>query len=313
MRVCAIDIGTVTTRMLVAEPLEDGGLAEVERGCVITHLGEGLAATGALAPAAMDRVAGVVERYVSRAGELGADHIVAMATSAARDASNAGAFLARLARCGVAPEVISGDREARLSFLGATAGCGGDGILVVDPGGGSTELVLGDAANAGQGSGVSIRAARSVDVGARRMTERFLTADPPTAEEIAAARAWAAQRLRPFFDSMRERPSQLITLAGTATTLVAVRDRLDPYDPERVHGAELHGGEVSDLLDRFASVPLAIRRTIVGLEPDRAPVIIGGTLVVETVLSLAGLASTVVSEHDILWGIVLDTTSGRLT
>ncbi len=185
MRVAAIDIGTVTTRCLVAEVV-DGHLTELDRRSVITHLGEGLSATGALSDAAMDRVAATVAGYLERARELGVEHVVALATSAARDASNAAAFTDRLSALGAVPQVIPGDREAYLSFLGATYDRDGEGILVADPGGGSTELVYGDASPE---AGVTVRAARSIDVGARRMTERFFATDPPTLAELDAARA----------------------------------------------------------------------------------------------------------------------------
>lgn len=306
MRVCAIDIGTVTTRLLVAD-VSGGRLVELDRRSEITHLGEGLDASGALSDAAMTRVADIVRAYVARARELGAERTVALATSAARDAANAGELTARLSALGVTPEVIPGEREAYLSFLGATYDREGEGILVADPGGGSTELVFGDVTGEGASREVDLRAARSIDVGARRVTERFFASDPPTPAEIASAREWAVAEFRPFFDALRgERPSVLVTLAGTATTMAAVEQGLDPYDSAKVHGYRLSGGTVSDLLAEFASMPLGQRRGIVGLEPERAPVIVGGSLVIETVMSLAGVDSTVVSEHDILYGIALD-------
>lgn len=309
MRVCAIDMGTVTTRVLVAD-VSGGRLVELDRRSAITHLGEGLTASGTLSDAAMGRVCDAVSGYLERARELGAERVVALATSAARDASNADEFMSRLAALGVTPEVIAGEREAYLSFLGATYGLDGEGVLVADPGGGSTELIFGDASGPADAREIDIRAARSIDVGARRMTERFFAADPPSPSEIEAARAWAVDEFRPYFDALRgERASVLITLAGTATTLAAVKQRLDPYDSAKVHGHVLLGGEVSDMLAEFAAVPLAERRAIVGLEPDRASVIVAGVLVVETVMSLAGVDSTTVSEHDILCGIALDAAS----
>lgn len=306
MRVCALDIGTVTTRVLVAEVTAAGRLTELLRRSTITHLGEGLSVGGTLSGAAIERVGATVAGYLAAARELGAERTVAVATSAARDAANAGELSARMEAVGVTPEVIAGEREARLSFLGATYDLDGEDILVADPGGGSTELIYGDARE----EGIEIAAARSVDVGARRITELFLRHDPPTSAEVDAARGWAADGLRPFFAALRERPRVLVTLAGTATTLVAVEQALDPYDSARVHGFRLSGATVSALLGEFASMPLAERERITGLEPERAPVIIGGTLVVETVMSLSGLDSTIVSEHDILYGIALDTVLG---
>ncbi len=306
MRVCAIDIGTVTTRMLVADVTTAGRLSEVRRLSRITHLGEGLSSSGELSTDAISRVTAAVEEYAATASKLGAGRLVALATSAARDASNADRLASALAGVGVVPEVIPGHEEARLSFMGATYDMRGRGVLVADPGGGSTELVFGDAACGSS----EVRLARSVDVGARRMTETFFHHDPPTRGELEAARAWAAAGFRSFFEGLRERPRELVTLAGTATTLAAVEQGLDPYDPARVHGRRLDGAVVSALLEELASVALEERKLIRGLEPDRASVIVGGAVVVEAVLSLSGLDSTTVSEHDILYGIALDVAAG---
>lgn len=305
MRVAAIDIGTVTTRLLVAD-VGGGRLEEVLRRSEITHLGEGSDASGRLADEAIRRVVDAIAGYAAEVERLGVERTVALATSAARDAENAESLLGPLADLGVRPEVIPGDREAALSFLGATYEMEGEGILVADPGGGSTELIYGGVVRSLGERRVRVDAARSVDVGARRMTERYLHSDPPTASELDAARAWAVSEFRPYFDALRERPEVLVTLAGTATTLAAVTQGLDPYDPSKVHGFELSGADVSGGLELFASLPLAERRGIVGLEPARASVIVAGTLVVETVMSLAGVDSTLVSEHDILYGIALD-------
>ncbi|MBA4371151.1 MAG: exopolyphosphatase [Coriobacteriaceae bacterium] len=305
VRVAAVDIGTVTTRLLVAD-VRDGRLDEVLRRSEITHLGEGLDASGRLTADAVRRVVEAVAGYAADAERLGVERTVALATSAARDAANAETLLGPLAGLGIRPKVIPGDREAALSFLGATYEMDGEGILVADPGGGSTELVYGAVERSQGARRVRIDAARSIDVGARRMTERYLHSDPPTPAELEAARAWAVAEFRPYFDALRERPEVLVTLAGTATTLAAVKQGLDPYDSSRIHGFELTGADVADGLEMFAALPLAERRGIVGLEPARASVIVGGTLVIEIVMSLAGVDSTLVSEHDILYGIALD-------
>jgi exopolyphosphatase/guanosine-5'-triphosphate,3'-diphosphate pyrophosphatase len=183
-----------------------------------------------------------------------------------------------------------------------------DGILVADLGGGSTELVCGSAHGAGEGREVDIEAARSIDVGSRRVLDMFLDSDPPAEEELARASAWVAQEIRPFFDSLRERPRTLVTLAGTGTTLSAVLQRLEPYDPARVHLSHLSGGEIADLRDHLAGMTLARRREVRGMDPLRADVIVAGALILEAILGLAGLDSTVVSEHDILYGLVLEHT-----
>jgi len=304
MRVAAVDIGTVTARLLVAD-IEDGRIREVVRRSEITHLGEGWTRTGVLSPEGMARAEGAVAGFVAEARDLGATRLAGVATSATRDAANAHEFLGLLADIGLKPEVISGDREAYLSFTGATYGMHGAGLLVVDVGGGSTELVLGRVDTEG-GLGTEIDAARSIDVGSRRVTELFLRSDPPTAREIDLAAGWAADELRPYFTGLRDRPGEMISVAGTATSLAAIEQALDPYDSSRVHGYRITGPALVDTLGQLASLNLEERRHVVGLEPERAGVIVGGALVLQTAMALAGLSSTLVSEQDILYGMVLD-------
>lgn len=305
-RIAAIDIGTVTTRLLVAD-VDGDGVEIVERSTDITHLGEGLTVTGTLSSEAMARVGEVIARYARRCEALGVDHVEAIATSASRDAGNAGEFRALLQSHGVHPLIIDGAREAQLSFLGATYHRAGDGLLVVDCGGGSTELILGDALpDAPEGERLHVVAARSIDVGSRRLSERFLASDPPTRAELAEARAWIVAEMRPFFDRLDERPTEMLALAGTATSLAAIRLDMAEYDPGVIHGSVLDGSDVADLLDSLVHMSLEKRRRVVGLHPDRAGVIVAGTLILETVMALAGLDRMVVSEYDILYGILLD-------
>lgn len=303
-RRAAIDIGTVTTRLLVADT--DGRtVEEVLRRTVVTHLGEGLHATGALTDAGIGRVTDAVAGFVDDIRETGADDIAAVATSAARDASNGRAFLERLEALGVRPRIISGETEARLAFAGATYALDDDGILIADLGGGSTELVFGSAHDAECGRTIDVDAARSLDVGSRRVLDRFLHSDPPTPAELEAASTWVAGELRPYFEGLRERPRTFITLAGTGTTLSAIQQELVVYDPAKVHGSRLSGGDVADLRDRLAALTVSERRGVVGMDPERADVIVAGALILEAIMALAGVDSTVVSEHDILYGLVL--------
>ncbi len=305
-RLAAIDIGTVTTRLLVAD-VGDGTVAEVARRQRITHLGEGWTATGELSDAAIERVASAIGAFVAEARSLGATRIAAVATSAARDAANGEALLAACESAGVRPEIIGGAREAALSFAGATYGLTGEDLLVVDVGGGSTELVLGNVTAGDDGAReTEIVSARSVDVGSRRVTELYLHADPPRESELAPAWEWVAGELRPYFNGLRVKPRTMIAVAGTATSLAAIDLELEPYDPERVHGYVLGGHRLFEIREELAAMTLARRERVRGLEPDRAGVIVGGALVLEAVLALAGLDSTVVSEHDILYGIALD-------
>lgn len=305
-RLAAVDIGTVTTRLLVAD-LEDGAIEEVARSTDITQLGEGLSATGALAPEAIERVVRVIAGYVETMQELGVERYTAVATSASRDASNGEQFAAALLGVGLELSIIDGAREAELSFLGATVQLRGEGLLVVDCGGGSTELVAGDVVGEGATRESAIVSARSIDVGSRRMTDLFFTDDPPSRAQIEQARAWATAEMRGYFDRLDERPRAMIALAGTATSLAAIHLGLEVYDAARVHGYELSGSDVADLFETLAAMPLARRKEVVGLHPERAGVIVAGTLILETVLALAGLDAMVVSEHDLLYGILLDT------
>lgn len=301
-RFAAIDIGTVTTRLLVADVGPDG-VAEIARRSIITHLGEGWTGTGMLSDAAIERVATVVGGFVSEARSVGASDVFGVATSASRDAGNGEEFLSRLEAAGLRPEIITGSTEARLSFLGATYDLGGEDTLVVDTGGGSTELIVGSRLRDG---GIDIASARSVDVGSRRVTELFLHGDPPTHCELDEAEAHITAELRPFFDGLRTRPREMIAVAGVATSCAAIDMALDPYDPARVHGSCLGGHALADIREMLAGMPLERRREVIGLEPARAGVIVAGALILETALTLAGLDSTLVSEHDILYGMVLD-------
>lgn len=302
----AIDIGTVTCRMLLASVTERGAVEPLAKRYAITNLGQGVDATGRLSEEAMERVRTVVASYM---GELAAFrtergvpvHLTAVATSAARDAENAGGFRAMLEGLGVRLSVIPGQREAALSFLGAGSAFPGQRVVVVDIGGGSTEVVAGVA-------GDEPAVARSFDIGCRRVTERFLHADPPTEGELAQARVWVRGQFAPYFARLRDAgfgDARLVAVAGTATTVVSVRDAMEVYDSARVHGSVVTREQLDEVFRRFASVPMEKRRLIVGLDPDRAPVIVAGMVILQEVLAAAGADSFTVSESDILEGIVL--------
>lgn len=304
-RYAAIDIGTVTCRMLVADIDEEGRLRELDREYAITNLGEGVDASGVLKPEAMSRVLDVVARYqevlsgFERSGRP--VRVTAVATSAARDARNAGEFEHLLAERGIELSVIPGAREAALSFAGASCDFLGERLLVVDIGGGSTEVV------AGRAGGDPVRA-RSFDIGCRRVTEKFLASDPPSDCELECARQWTREGMRPFFEELRASGfflDRLVAVAGTATTVVAVRERMRVYDTARVHKALVTRTDLDAVSERLQSVALSERERIVGLDPGRAPVIVAGMVILQTVLDLAGVDSFTVSESDILHGIVL--------
>ena len=306
MRLAAIDIGTVTTRLLVADVTPDA-VVEISRSTDITNLGEGLAQSGRLSREAIARVADVVGGYALTISELGAVRTIALATSASRDAENSDELLAALTVHGVAPEIITGEREARLSFIGATWSFSGTGVLVADVGGGSTELIFGSARRGPDRAQTGdIEAARSIDVGSRRVTDMFLHSDPPTPAELDAARAFIGREMRPFFEGLSGRPRAMVALAGAATTLSAINLMLATYDSDIVHMSCLTGAQLADTVAMLAALPLIRRLEVPGLHPGRASVIVGGGLVLETALALSGLDSTSISEHDILYGILLE-------
>jgi exopolyphosphatase/guanosine-5'-triphosphate,3'-diphosphate pyrophosphatase len=301
MRVAAADIGTNSTRLLVADVAPDGSVAEVERLLEITRLGEGVDAGGTLGELPMGRVAAALERYAARARALGAERMLAVATSAVRDAANREEFLARVAATGFQPRLLSGEEEAQTTFAGVRSRAPGepatsaDGTLVIDVGGGSTELVLGDA----QGVAWST----SLQAGCVRMTERFLGEDVITEEAFAASDAAVDELLQVVPDDAVAATRRAVAVAGTATTLAAIAN--GGYSAEAVHDAQLTRAEVRDLQARLAALPLEQRRTVPGLEPARAPVIVAGLAVLGRVLDRFGLREATVSERDILHGAAL--------
>ena len=285
--VAVIDIGTNTTRLLVAE-VEYGEVVELERRTVITRLGQGVDATGRLADEAMDRVAEAIAGYREVIDRLGVDRIVAVATSAMRDSENGPDFHDYLgAKYGVDARTISGDEEARLTFLGATAGRNDDReTVVIDIGGGSTEYVVG---RPGEDPGFHT----STQMGSVRYTERFLKADPPRPEEMAAV-ADAVREMVPALEA-----EHAIAVAGTATSLAAI----DGAD--EVHGYRLNLGSCERIAAMLAGKTVEERRNVPGLHPDRAPTIVAGAVILTESIRSLGLSEVEVSDRDILHGAAL--------
>ena len=297
MRVAAVDLGTNSTRLLVAD-VEDEGVEEVVRRLAITRLGEGVDGRRRLLPAPIARVRNVLTDYRREAERLGAERTLAIATSAVRDAENGEAFLGEIEwSYGFATRLLTGHEEAQLTYRGISSArpIAGE-TLIVDIGGGSTELVVGGAEG--------LRFHDSLDIGCVRLTERFLHSDPPTGEELAdcgaAVRALLAERVP---DDVQ--PPQAIGVAGTVTSLAALDLGLDEYDPERVHGHVLSRPAVDEQLARLAAVPVAEREQIRPLEPKRAPVIVAGVVILREVLGHFGLDAIETSERDILDGAAL--------
>jgi exopolyphosphatase/guanosine-5'-triphosphate,3'-diphosphate pyrophosphatase len=306
VRVAVIDIGTNSTRLMVAD-VDSSGVHELHRETIITRLGEGVDATGRLAEDAMERVSAAVEGYRQIIDGLGAETTVALATSAMRDAANGDGFRALLLkRFGIEARTIPGNEEARLSFLGATSARppGGDPTLVLDIGGGSTEFVVG---TPGEPPTFFV----STQVGAVRQTERHLHGDPPSQEQVADAALEVQLMVEDSVPAnLRESTGYGIAVAGTATQLAAIDQELVPYDPERVHGYRLGLGECERMLAMLAALPLEKRREVPGMHPGRAPSIVAGAVILIEAMRAFGLEFMETSEADILHGAALQALRG---
>jgi exopolyphosphatase / guanosine-5'-triphosphate,3'-diphosphate pyrophosphatase len=288
-RVAAVDLGTNTTRLLVAD-VENGRLDEVARRLTITRLGEGVDERRRLLPVPVARVRNCLADYRRELESLGAERTLCIATSSVRDAENGEAFLGEVEwSYGFTTRLLSGDDEAAMMIRGVTAGRPAlDGALVVDIGGGSTELVL---TTRGE-----VAFSRSLDVGCVRVTERFLSSDPPTRPELAAAGGYV-RSLLPELES-----GSAIGVAGTVTTLATLDLGDDEYDPERTHGHRIALVSVEEQLERLAAMTTQERLAVPGIEPGRAPVIVAGIVVLREVMTAYGLEEIEVSERDILHG-----------
>jgi exopolyphosphatase/guanosine-5'-triphosphate,3'-diphosphate pyrophosphatase len=302
MRVAVVDIGSNSTRLLIAE-VRDGQVSELERRSVVTRLGEGVDASGRLGDAPQARVLATLDEYGAAISARRCDVRIAVLTSAVRDAENGRAFADTVRDVyGLDTRTLSGDEEARLTYLGATAGrdaADPTPRVVIDIGGGSTELVI--------GAGGEVAFHTSMQAGVVRHTERHLASDPPRPEELEALAADVLSVLDAAVPAgLRDVPQAATAVAGTATSAAAIDLALVPYDAEQVEGHRLSQERLSELLSRLAATPLAERRAVPGLHPDRAPTIVAGIVILSTVLRCFGLDATEVSEHDILWGVALD-------
>ena len=286
MRVAAVDLGTNTTRLLVADVV-DGHMEELHRETRITRLGEGVDARRRLLPVPIARVRNVLSDYRRTIESLGAERTLVVATSAVRDAENGEAFLGEIEwSYGFATRLVNGDEEAELTRRGVEPA---PGTLVLDIGGGSTELIVDDFHV-------------SLDLGSVRYTERFVHTDPPTPAELEQCAAATRSVLQ---ERVTARADAAVGVAGTVTTLAALDLGLETYDRERVHGHRLSLDGARLQLDRLATLPLAERREVPALEPERAPVIVAGAVILTETLAFFGLDAIEVSERDILDGIAL--------
>lgn len=305
-RYAAIDVGTVTCRMLVADvsaaadgsPLVEPLLKEY----AVTNLGEGVDATHRLSQAALARVAEAIDGFATKIRELDVrgdlmENTLVMATSASRDADNSGEFAALMEERGFKLNVISGGTEAMMSFMGASSAFAGENVAVVDVGGGSTEVSVGVA-------GEEPTFSHSFDVGCRRVTERFWDGYPPSSEALATARGWIREQFATIAVAA-DGPFRMLAVAGTATSAVSIRERMQVYDSARVHGSVVTAAELRAICEALASMTLDELQHVVGLDPRRAPVIVAGMAILQEAMSALGQGSFTASESDILEGMIM--------
>jgi exopolyphosphatase / guanosine-5'-triphosphate,3'-diphosphate pyrophosphatase len=298
--IAVVDLGTNSTRLLVAQ-VEDGAVQELERRSTVTRLGEGVDASGRLSDAAMERVHATLEEYRELIDQHGAEPVVAVATSAVRDSANGDEFREALReRFGIDAQIISGDQEARLTFLGATAGRdSGTATLVIDIGGGSTELVIG---RPGNDPDFHV----STQAGSVRQSERHLHDDPPGPGQLSELR----HEVRAIIDdavprAMRSDVKHGIAVAGTATQLASIDLRLDERDSDRADGHVLTLDATERMLAMLAAKPLEERKRVEGLDPDRAPTIVAGAAILAEAMAAFGLDAVEVAKADILHGAAI--------
>jgi exopolyphosphatase/guanosine-5'-triphosphate,3'-diphosphate pyrophosphatase len=296
-RVAVIDVGTNSARLLVAD-VGGGKVVPVERRSTVTRLGRGVDLSGRLSAEAIEDACAAIGEYVAMVEELGAEAVEVIATSAVRDAENGSAFVAELReRFALSARVLDGEEEARLTYLGATSEhVPTEPTLVVDIGGGSTELIV------GTGSEISFHT--SLQAGVVRHSERHIASDPPTVVELEALAADVRGLIEGAVGDGVE-ASTGIAVAGTPTSLAAIELGLEPYDPARVHGHVLSLPSTQRMLSQLASTPLPQRVEIPGLHADRAPTIVAGVVILIETMRALGLEQIEVSEHDILYGTAL--------
>lgn len=309
-KVAAIDLGTVSSRLVLAQ-VEGGAIVESSKHTEITDLGEGVDATGRFCEAAVERVLAACRMFVDEARAFGAACICTTCTSAARDASNAALLLDGLRELGLEPQVIPGEVEARLTFFGVAHDFAGERIIVADSGGGSTELATGVYAPergvfALERGVFALEGTRSLDIGCRRVTERFFSALPPARGELAAAASWAGEQFEAYFESLPsdfERAERLVAVGGTVTTLVALVHELEPYDSSFVHLRELSMEQISDAIDHMSTLDVEGIAALPGVQPKRAGVILAGAVVVRELMRAGSYESLTVSENSLLAGM----------
>lgn len=304
-RIAVYDIGTVSCRLAVMDVSEEGKCSCLLRKVEICNLGEDVDATHALKPVAIKRVVDCMRSYREQAESYSVDGSICICTSAARDAENSDEFVDRLKEIGLYPQVISGDVEAKLTFLGVAQDFVGQTIGVVDSGGGSTELCIGRMLNSGE---LVIEWVHSFDIGARRITERFFLQDPPSKDEVNEAHKYAFETYSVLLDQVKREgliPDVIVGVGGTATTLVSVIKKMRVYNSSEVHLSQVSLNDIAQTENLFNSMVLSEREHIVGLQAKRAPVINGGVVAISELLEVCGKNTLTVSESDLLFGLAV--------
>ena len=298
MRIATIDLGTNSVLLLVTE-WSYGQVTPLVERATVTKLGEGIDRTGQISEEAAERALTCLSAYKREIGSLGVQHVIISGTSAVRDASNADAFLKRVEQLfGIRPLVLSGQQEAELTFLGALQDIPLRGaVVVVDIGGGSTEVVLGQ----WDGETPTIQQSVSVNIGSVRLTERHLTTDPPTLQERALVQQDTVKALAEIRSWATGAP--VVAVAGTATTLAAVAGNLEAADRARVHNFSLSRHELGRVVSQLTLLPCAERAKVAGVLPARAGVIVAGGLILEAVMDLLATSHLVISDRGLRWGI----------
>jgi len=295
MTLAAIDLGTNSTRLYICA-VANGQIRQLVRETVITRLGEKVAKTKKLQPQAVQRTLKVLQAYKEELNRFKVEKCLAVGTSALREAQNSADFLVKAQQIlGFKPKIISGAEEAKLTYLGSTWEQAGSYFLVIDIGGGSTELIY--------GTKKEVIFSTSLLLGCVSLAEMFLVSDPPTKAELTQAQAYAKKVLADHLPQLKPE-TKVIAVAGTPTSLVAIRDKIWPYQPEKVHGQTLTKQEIDQLAQQLSSLPLAARKKVVGLQPQRAEVIVSGTVILQVILTSLKIGSIIVSERDILDGII---------
>lgn len=298
-RIAAVDLGTVSSRLALAE-VTDGVIASLQKRTVITDLGEGVDATGVFADSAVQRVLDACEGFMRDIAAFKPDRVCTTLTSAARDVSNGERLLRELEALGLRPQVIPGEVEARLTFYGVAHDFPGQRIVVADSGGGSTELAVGSYT---PGAQLSLDHVQSLNIGCRRVTERFLTSDPAGADERSAAAEWIHPQFAAYWGALPQHPDRLVAVGGTVTTLVAIVNELKVYDSHFVHLRDLTLEQVDSCIERMRGLRVEEIAQLSGIQAKRAPVILAGAITIRELMVSGGYDRLTVSENSLLAGM----------